>query len=101
MVFQNLRVYKIYSLTKYLVFLEPYYLALDVWPQKIQTLATQVSDNPPQVERLNRIDAIHNTWLEKSGEKEIMQRNLVNRGEAEMQSVVYLTQQRTGKRLIS
>ncbi|MEZ8436458.1 CHASE3 domain-containing protein [Vibrio splendidus] len=89
-----------YLISGDLVFLEPYYLALDVWPQKIQTLATQVSDNPPQVERLNRIDAIHNTWLEKSGEKEIMQRNLVNRGEAEMQSVVYLTQQRTGKRLI-
>ncbi|PHX03850.1 CHASE3 domain-containing protein [Vibrio splendidus] len=89
-----------YLISGDLAFLEPYYLALDVWPQKIQTLATQVSDNPPQVERLNRIDAIHNTWLEKSGEKEIMQRNLVNRGEAEMQSVVYLTQQRTGKRLI-
>lgn len=89
-----------YLISGDLVFLEPYYLALDVWPQKIQTLATQVSDNPPQVERLNRIDAIHNTWLEKSGEKEIMQRNLVNRGEAEMQSVVYLTQQQTGKKLI-
>lgn len=29
-----------------------------------------------------------------------MQRNLVNKGEADMQSVVYLTQQQTGKQLI-
>lgn len=89
-----------YLITGDPVFLEPYHVSLDVWPQKIQTLATQVSDNPPQVERLNRIDDIHNEWLEGAGEKEIMQRNLVNSGEAEMQSVVYLIQQQTGKQLI-
>lgn len=89
-----------YLITGDPVFLEPYHLALDVWSPKIQTLATQVSDNPPQVERLSRIDSMHNTWLKESGEKEIMQRNLVNKGEAEMQSVVDLTQQQTGKQLI-
>lgn len=65
----------------------------------MQNLATQVSDSPSQVERL-KIDDIHKTWLKESGEKEIMQRNLVNKGEADMQSVVYLTQQQTGKQLI-
>ncbi|MCK8072229.1 CHASE3 domain-containing protein [Vibrio sp. 1CM23M] len=89
-----------YLITGDPVFLQPYHLALDVWRQKMQSLSTQVSDNPPQVERLKRIDDIHKTWLKESGEKEIMQRNLVNKGEADMQSVVYLTQQQTGKQLI-
>lgn len=89
-----------YLITGDPVFLEPYHLALDVWRQKIQTLAAQVSDNPPQVARLNRIDDIHKTWLKESGEKEIQQRNLVNKGEADMQSVVALTKQQTGKQLI-
>nr|PMK12269.1 histidine kinase [Vibrio sp. 10N.261.54.E10] len=89
-----------YLITGDPVFLEPYHLALDVWRQKMQSLSTQVSDNPPQVERLKRIDDTHKTWLKESGEKEIMQRNLVNKGEAKMQSVVYLTQQQTGKQLI-
>ncbi|WP_060981488.1 CHASE3 domain-containing protein [Vibrio splendidus] len=89
-----------YLITGDPVFLEPYHLALDVWRQKIQTLATQVSDNPPQVDRLNRIDDIHKAWLKESGEKEILQRNLVNKGEADMQSVVELTKQQTGKQLI-
>ncbi|UPR50499.1 CHASE3 domain-containing protein [Vibrio cyclitrophicus] len=89
-----------YLITGDSVFLEPYHLALDVWRQKMQNLATQVSDSPSQVERLKKIDDIHKTWLKESGEKEIMQRNLVNKGEADMQSVVYLTQQQTGKQLI-
>ncbi|MCX2757911.1 CHASE3 domain-containing protein [Vibrio sp. Sgm 22] len=89
-----------YLITGDSVFLEPYHLALDVWRQKMQSLLTQVSDNPPQVERLKRIDDIHKTWLKESGEKESMQRNLVNKGEADMQSVVNLTQQQTGKQLI-
>ncbi|MEZ9646449.1 CHASE3 domain-containing protein [Vibrio sp. 10N.261.52.C2] len=89
-----------YLITGDPVFLEPYHLALDVWPQKLQTLANQVSDNPPQVERLYRIDDIHKTWLKQSGEKEINQRSLVNKGEAEIQSVIDLTQQQTGKKLI-
>ncbi|MGI9887023.1 CHASE3 domain-containing protein [Vibrio chagasii] len=89
-----------YLITGDPIFLEPYHLALDVWRQKIQTLTTQVIDNPPQVDRLNRIDAIHKTWLKESGEKEILQRNLVNKGEADMQSVVDLTQKQTGKQLI-
>ncbi|MEG3696409.1 CHASE3 domain-containing protein, partial [Vibrio coralliirubri] len=89
-----------YLITGDPVFLEPYHLALDVWPQKLQTLANQVSDNPPQVERLYRIDDIHKTWLKQSGEKEINQRSLVNKGEAKIQSVIDLTQQQTGKKLI-
>jgi signal transduction histidine kinase/CheY-like chemotaxis protein len=89
-----------YLITGDPAFLEPYHLALDVWRQKIQTLETQVSDNPTQVGRLNRIDDIHKTWLKESGEKEILERNLVNKGEADMQSVVELTKQQTEKQLI-
>ena len=74
-----------YLITGDPVFLEPYYLALDVWPHKIQILSEQVSDNPAQVKLLNTIDTTHNKWLIESGEKEVWQRELVNRGQADMQ----------------
>ncbi|CAH6850380.1 Phosphorelay protein LuxU [Vibrio chagasii] len=89
-----------YLITGDPVFLEPYYLALDVWPQKIQILSEQVSDNPDQVKLLDTIDTTHNKWLMESGEKEVWQRELVNRGQADMQSVVDITQQKTGKQLM-
>ncbi|MEF1231322.1 CHASE3 domain-containing protein, partial [Vibrio fortis] len=44
-----------YLLTGDTEFLEPYHLALSVWKDKVTTLAKQVDDNPPQVERLYRI----------------------------------------------
>ena len=89
-----------YLITGDPVFLEPYYLALDVWPHKIQILSEQVSDNPAQVKLLNTIDTTHNKWLIESGEKEVWQRELVNRGQADMQSVVDITQRQTGKQLM-
>ncbi|MCG9555811.1 CHASE3 domain-containing protein [Vibrio sp. Isolate31] len=89
-----------YLITGDPVFLEPYYLALEVWPQKIQILSEQVSDNPAQVKLLDTIDTTHNKWLIESGEKEVWQRELVNRGQANMQSVIDITQQQTGKQLM-
>lgn len=89
-----------YLITGDPVFLEPYDLALDVWNQKISTLSDQVSDNPPQVERLKRIDTLHEAWLTEAGEKEIAQRSLVGNSNTTMQDVIELTQKQTGKKII-
>ena len=89
-----------YLLTGDTDFLEPYKLALAVWKDKLTTLAKQVDDNPPQVERLHRIDGLLGKWLEESGEKEIAQRRLVDQGEATMLSVITFAQQQTGKTIV-
>jgi signal transduction histidine kinase/CheY-like chemotaxis protein/HPt (histidine-containing phosphotransfer) domain-containing protein len=89
-----------YLLTGDTEFLEPYHLALAVWTDKVTTLAKQVDDNPPQVERLYRIDALLGRWLKESGEKEIAQRQLVDQGEASMLSVIKFAQKQTGKTII-
>ncbi len=89
-----------YLITGDPVFLEPYHLALDVWNQKVNTLSSQISDNPSQVERLNRIDALHEAWLTEAGEKEIAQRSLVGNSNTTMQNVIELTQKQTGKKII-
>ncbi|MGR5334515.1 CHASE3 domain-containing protein [Vibrio gigantis] len=89
-----------YLITGDPVFLEPYYLALDVWPKKIQILSEQVSDNPEQVKLLDTIDTTHNKWLIESGDKEAWQRELVNRGPADLQSVIDITLLQTGKQLM-
>lgn len=89
-----------YLLTGDTEFLEPYHLALSVWKDKVTTLAKQVDDNPPQVERLYRIDALLKRWLKESGEKEIAQRQLVDQGEASMLSVIKFAQKQTGKTIV-
>ena len=89
-----------YLITGDPVFLEPYYLALDVWPKKIQILSEQVSDNPEQVKLLDTIDTTHNKWLIESGDKEAWQRELVNRGPADLRSVIDITLLQTGKQLM-
>ncbi|MGR5557687.1 CHASE3 domain-containing protein [Vibrio fortis] len=89
-----------YLLTGDNEFLEPYHLALAVWKDKVTILAKQVDDNPPQVERLYRVDALLKRWLKESGEKEIAQRQLVDQGEASMLSVIKFAQKQTGKTIV-
>lgn len=89
-----------YLLTGDTEFLEPYHLALSVWKDKVTTLAKQVDDNPPQVERLYRINALLKRWLKESGEKEIAQRQLVDQDEASMLSVIKFAQKQTGKTIV-
>ena len=89
-----------YLITGSDVFLEPYERALKVWEAKIQVLSQQVNDNPSQINRLKVINALHQQWLEDAGEKEINQRRKVSEGVANIQSVVDLIQQGTGKAII-
>ncbi|MGF1776142.1 response regulator [Vibrio nomapromontoriensis] len=82
------------------LFLEPFHQSLSIWEGKLQILSEQVSDNPSQVEKLKGIDELHHQWLEQAAEKEIAQRRRVSEGLAEMQSVITLIQQETGKNII-
>lgn len=82
------------------VFLEPFNWSLPIWDEKISTLAQQVSDNPPQVELLWEIDALHKLWLQEAATKEIEQRRLVREGQADMGVIIQLVQKQTGKSII-
>ncbi|USD62004.1 response regulator [Vibrio sp. SCSIO 43140] len=82
------------------VFLEPFNWSLPIWDEKISTLAQQVSDNPPQVELLWEIDALHKLWLQEAATKEIEQRRLVRDGQADMSVIIQLVQKQTGKSII-
>ncbi|QHJ00707.1 response regulator [Xylophilus rhododendri] len=45
-------------------FLDPYEIARSRFPREIENLQQSVSDNPVQVDRLRRIAALQNSWLE-------------------------------------
>jgi len=81
-------------------FLEPYHLALAVWKDKVTTLAKQVDDNPSQVERLHKIDALLERWLKESGAREIVQQQHADRSETSMSSVTKFAQEKTSKTII-
>ncbi|WP_295893804.1 CHASE3 domain-containing protein [uncultured Vibrio sp.] len=81
-------------------FLEPYIQALTVWDEKIAVLARQVSDNPPQVHRLENINALHLQWLETIGLTEINLRRKVSQGTENMQSVIDHVELEEGKAII-
>ncbi len=59
-------------------FLEPYNNAQDIFDSLIEEEKVLVSDNPPQVERLNKILALHDQWLLLAAEPEIAKRREVN-----------------------
>lgn len=82
------------------VFLEPFNWSLPAWDEKIQTLAVQVSDNPPQVELLMEVDALHKLWLQEAATKEIEQRRAVREGKESMSTIIALVQKQTGKSII-
>ncbi|MGL6257918.1 response regulator [Vibrio sp. WXL210] len=82
------------------VFLEPYHKSLQLWDEKIQVLSVQVSDNPPQVERLKVIDGLHDRWLLEAGRNEIELRRAVREGQQPMQSVIDLVREQNGKAIV-
>ena len=59
-------------------FLEPYNNAQDIFDSLIEEEKVLVSDNPPQVVRLEEIESLHNDWLRLAAEPEIAKRREVN-----------------------
>ncbi len=82
------------------IFLEPFVDSQGVWNQKMSALQQLVSDNPRQVDRLNAIDALEKSWLEKAAAREIDLRRTVpepDKGLTYMQEVL---RRKTGKDIL-
>ena len=61
-------------------FLQPFTDAQELWNEKIINLRNLVSDNPAQVQRLDRIDNLEKQWLEEAAAVEISKRRSVQIG---------------------
>ncbi len=62
-------------------FLESFIEGQQGFTNTIKTVATQVVDNPAQVERIERLRRMTDDWVEYSGHREIELRRKVDRGE--------------------
>ncbi|MCL9782598.1 CHASE3 domain-containing protein [Vibrio sp. S4M6] len=81
-------------------FLEPYAASLLEWDSKLEVLAKQVSDNPPQVVRLGKIDKLQKKWLEKIAAISIEKRRDLAKGQMPSNLVVDKLHAAAGKRII-
>ena len=59
-------------------FLQPYNDAQDIFDSLLEEEKALVSDNPPQVARLDELESLHNDWLRLAAEPEIAKRREVN-----------------------
>ncbi|HKJ37310.1 MAG TPA: CHASE3 domain-containing protein, partial [Anaerolineales bacterium] len=59
-------------------FLEPYFSGNEAFDQLLEEEKVLVSDNPPQVARLDEILRLHDEWLIQAAEPEIAKRREVN-----------------------
>ncbi|WP_394242217.1 response regulator [Vibrio astriarenae] len=82
------------------VFLEPFNKSLVLWDEKMAALSYQVSDNPPQVERLKVIDDLHSRWLVETGWNEIELRRSVRQGIEPMNKVIDLVREMNGMAIV-
>lgn len=78
-------------------FLEPYFAGKNAFDANISTLKQTVSDNPPQVQRLEKIEALSNQWRENSAEVNIALRKDVRRGEEATREFERLSARLVGK----
>ncbi|GAA6206626.1 CHASE3 domain-containing protein [Thalassotalea sp. SU-HH00458] len=84
------------------LFLEPYHKALVVWSEKLDSLRHLVSDNPIQVQRLDKIKKLQIKWLELAADVEIQARREVkdlNGNVADLSHVIILLEKGTGKNI--
>jgi len=82
-------------------FLEPYYSAKSEWNIHLSSLKELVSDNTPQVEKLNEIELLHKQWIILAAEKEIATRRQVDESNGvTIGDVRRLIELETGKTII-
>ncbi|ETR71676.1 MAG: chemotaxis transducer [Candidatus Magnetoglobus multicellularis str. Araruama] len=78
-------------------FLEPYLDAKRKFFKEVKSLQKTVSDNPPQVARLKKIDNLIQTWLDRVTKHAIALRKSVNSGFKTMNDVASYVAQKKGK----
>ncbi len=78
-------------------FLDPYLRGKTEFARLIAQTRELVKDNPAQVERLRRIEALAERWDQQAGAVNIAKRREVNAGRASMDDVAALVAAKTGK----
>jgi methyl-accepting chemotaxis protein len=78
-------------------FLEPYIDAKSKFFKEVKSLQKTVSDNPPQVARLKKIENLIQTWLDRVTKPAIALRKSVNSGFKTMNDVASYVAQKKGK----
>jgi two-component system sensor histidine kinase/response regulator len=76
-------------------FLEPFYVGQVLWDSKLTDLQLLVSDNPPQVVLLEKINNLQKNWLKNEAEIEISARR-----NSTMQNVITLVENETAKNIV-
>jgi signal transduction histidine kinase/CheY-like chemotaxis protein len=76
-------------------YLETFYSDQVVWYSKLKNLQLLVSDNPPQVVLLEKINNLQKNWLKNSAEIEISARRNTN-----IQNVITLVENETAKNIV-
>lgn len=76
-------------------FLEPYRDGKKGFEETIQMTIRLVSDNPPQIQRLQKAKQLHDLWRRSAGEPEIALRRRVDRGEIPHIALSHVLQGRT------
>ncbi|WP_299495788.1 CHASE3 domain-containing protein [uncultured Shewanella sp.] len=82
-------------------FLAPFEAAIKMWGAELISLQNQVSDNPPQVARLEEINLLQQKWMKEAAEIEIATRKQIERSnEVSMLDIQALIEKETGKKII-
>ncbi len=80
-------------------FLEPLYLAQDVWDKKIDELIKKVVDEREQVKRLEKVRELQRDWIKYASTPEIELRKKINKNENKMQDLKLIIEDETGKNI--
>ena len=87
-------------------FLEPYYLGTSGFKELLEIEKKLVSDNPPQVKKLEKIDELFDSWLEKTAIPQIElarithETTVESEKEVKIQEVRKLVAKATGKKIL-
>lgn len=79
-------------------YLEPYNTGKKRFEKVMDEAKVLVSDNPEQVTRLEKVDELAAQWHERAGNIEIAARRRMNEGTGDMNAVLDLLKQNTGKK---
>ena len=78
-------------------FLEPYEEGEETFSEMLRRAKTHVSDNPPQVQRLDEVETLKENWLAEHAHPLIAMRRLVNEGAEAIQTFEALSARSIGK----
>ena len=84
-----------FMLTSNETFLEPFIAGKQTFAQTVEHTMDLVSDNPPQVKRLQKIQQLKERWLKSAGEYEIDLKRKVDQGALPQEALAHVLQGNT------